>query len=74
MYVCLCRAVTEKTVRALGRAGHVDEADLIDVMRLDDEACCGHCLRNIDAIAELAREGAGEGISGLGTAIPLTSG
>jgi bacterioferritin-associated ferredoxin len=58
MYVCLCRAVTESAVKAMGRAGLVSEADLIDVMRLEDDACCGHCLRNIEALAELAQEGA----------------
>ena len=72
MYVCLCRAVSESAVRAMGRAGLVSEADLIEVMRLDDDACCGHCLRNIDALAELAREGAAEACDSARASIPVS--
>ena len=37
MYVCLCRAVTESSIRAMGRAGVVSKDDLILVISLDDE-------------------------------------
>ena len=73
MYVCLCRAVSESAVRAMGRAGLVSEADLLQVMRLDDDVCCGHCLRNIDAIAELAREGASEACGTVAASVSLSS-
>ena len=60
MYACICRGITERQVKAIGRDGIVAPAVLIKVLELDDERCCGRCVEHIDELVELAWEGAAE--------------
>ena len=59
MYACICRAITEDDVRATGRRGAVEPAELIALFRLDSPSCCGTCEERIEDFVALAREGAG---------------
>jgi bacterioferritin-associated ferredoxin len=61
MYVCLCKGVTETQVRQLGRSGAVTAGALINVLQLDDDRCCGRCIRSIDSLVALAMEPVGAG-------------
>ena len=54
MYACLCKAITDKEVRSLGRSGVTDPEALIAALGLEDEVCCGRCKRNIDQFVEIA--------------------
>lgn len=58
MYACICRGITESDVRRVGAAGVTDPAALISTLGLDDDRCCGRCVRRIDEFAELAWQGA----------------
>jgi bacterioferritin-associated ferredoxin len=57
MYICLCKGITEDHVRQLGEWGITQPTDLIDVLELEDKACCGKCARNVGQFADLASEG-----------------
>lgn len=57
MYACICRGVSEADVRRAGRIGITAPDDLICVLGLDDERCCGRCVAQIGEFVELAREG-----------------
>ena len=54
MYVCLCKGITETDVRQLGRSGIVTAGALITCLQLDDDRCCGRCVREIDSLVKLA--------------------
>lgn len=54
MYVCICKAIREDTVRELGRCGIVESAELAGALGLDAPDCCGRCIRRIDDFVELA--------------------
>ena len=56
MYVCLCRGITETEVQQLGRSGIVTAGALITCLQLDDDRCCGRCIREIDSLVKLAAE------------------
>ena len=56
MYVCLCKGITETEVRQLGRSGIVTAGALIARLQLDDDRCCGRCVRTIDSLVELAAQ------------------
>ena len=58
MYVCVCRAITEADVRHAGHAGVTAPEDLVLLFGLNDEACCGRCVRRAEKLATLAAEGA----------------
>lgn len=58
MYACVCKGITEREVRAVGREGIVSPAALIEVLGLDDDASCGRCAANVELFVELAWEGA----------------
>lgn len=58
MYACVCRGITEAEVRDAGGAGVLGASDLIAVLGLDDEACCGQCVDRVDDFVSLAIEGA----------------
>jgi bacterioferritin-associated ferredoxin len=58
MYACLCRGVTEEQVRDVGSLGITAPGDLIELLRLDDDRCCGRCVMAIDQFVDLAVEGA----------------
>lgn len=60
MYACICRGITERQVKAVGRDGIVAATALIKVLELDDERCCGRCVEHIDELVDLAWEGAAE--------------
>lgn len=60
MYVCICRGITEADVRRAGRAGITAPADLIAVLGLDDDRCCGRCAAHVEDFVALAWEGAAE--------------
>lgn len=57
MYACICRGITEADVRRVGAAGITAPAQLVGVLGLDDERCCGRCAVHIEAFVELAWEG-----------------
>ena len=60
MFACICRRVTEADVRRAGVQGTVASEALVIALGLDDEMCCGRCLKRVDEFVELARSGATE--------------
>ncbi len=54
MYVCLCKGLTEADVRRAGQAGLLSCESLASALGIDQEGCCGRCLRNIDELVALA--------------------
>ena len=54
MYVCICKAIREDTVRELGRCGVIESAQLAGALGLDAPECCGRCIRTIDRFVDLA--------------------
>jgi bacterioferritin-associated ferredoxin len=56
MYVCICKAIREDTVRELGRCGVLESAQLAGALGLDTPECCGRCIRSIDRFVELASD------------------
>ena len=54
MYVCLCRGIKEREVRAALHEGHTTREALIARMGWDDPRCCGRCARNADRFVLLA--------------------
>jgi bacterioferritin-associated ferredoxin len=54
MYVCLCNAITESEVKAAGQQGITDPDALAAHLRLNDEDCCGYCIKHIDFFVEIA--------------------
>jgi bacterioferritin-associated ferredoxin len=57
MYVCLCRALAESTVRDLGCRGIIDAEEIVQELGLDDPRCCGLCRRDIEDFVALAKDG-----------------
>ena len=60
MYACICQGITEDEVRGAGSLGITAPADLIAVLALDADRCCGRCAEHIEEFVELAREGASQ--------------
>jgi bacterioferritin-associated ferredoxin len=56
MYVCICKAIREDTVRELGRCGVLESAQLAGALGLDSPECCGRCIRSMDRFVELASD------------------
>ena len=54
MYVCLCRAVTDRQVRTAIRSGACSVADVMECTRAG--TCCGGCHPTIEDILEEERE------------------
>jgi len=54
MYVCLCKGLTESDIHRVGQAGIVEAEKLVEVLGLNDDECCGRCVRDIQALADLA--------------------
>lgn len=54
MYVCLCKGITESDLCRAVPCGSADPNALIKVLGLDDEACCGRCVENVDELVALA--------------------
>lgn len=57
MYICLCKGISEARVRELGQMGICSPADLAAAFGLEENVCCGRCLRNIDAFVAVATGG-----------------
>ena len=57
MYVCLCRALAESTVRDLGCRGIVAPDALVQELGLDDPRCCGMCRQDIEDFVAIALDG-----------------
>jgi len=55
MFLCLCKGITEAEVQELGRQGILGAAELIDILELDDELCCGRCALEIHEFQEVAQ-------------------
>jgi bacterioferritin-associated ferredoxin len=56
MYMCLCKDITESEVEQVGQSGVTSAADLIDILGLDDELCCGRCALQIEDFLFVARQ------------------
>jgi bacterioferritin-associated ferredoxin len=59
MYVCLCKGLTESDVRQVllsQQTGRVDSERLTKTLGLDDEDCCGRCMKNIKRLTSLPVE------------------
>jgi bacterioferritin-associated ferredoxin len=54
MYICICKAIREDTVRELGRCGVLESAQLAGALGLDSPEVCGRCIRSMDRFVELA--------------------
>lgn len=54
MYVCLCKGLTEADVRRAGQAGSVSCDALAATLGIDQQGCCGRCLRDIHELIALA--------------------
>jgi bacterioferritin-associated ferredoxin len=59
MYVCLCKGISEDHVRQLGEWGITQPADLIAILELDDETCCGRCASEVERFVDLACDARG---------------
>jgi bacterioferritin-associated ferredoxin len=57
MYVCLCKAITDRQVRELGARGMGTARELIMALGLDDEECCGFCMQHIGRLVAIANGG-----------------
>jgi bacterioferritin-associated ferredoxin len=55
VYLCLCKGITESEVEQVGRQGILGAAELIEVLGLDDELCCGNCALEIHAFQAVAQ-------------------
>jgi bacterioferritin-associated ferredoxin len=54
MFICLCKGITESQVREFGRSGVVTPDEIASALGIDDESCCGRCMRNIESFVTLA--------------------
>jgi bacterioferritin-associated ferredoxin len=60
MYACMCQGVTEDQVRRAGSLGITAPGDLVAILGLDADRCCGRCAAHIEEFVELAWEGASQ--------------
>ncbi len=60
MYVCLCKGLTESDIRRVTQseqqAGQCDEDRLAQALGIDDEECCGRCVKNICRLMTIAAD------------------
>jgi bacterioferritin-associated ferredoxin len=54
MYVCLCKGLTESDVQRAAQSCMLDTDSLTAMLGLDDEDCCGRCIRNIHQLIAIA--------------------
>ena len=47
MYLCLCKGLTESDVQRVCQS-QANPDSLVSTLGLDDEDCCGRCVRNIE--------------------------
>ena len=57
MYVCLCKAITDRQVRHLGEEGVISPESLIKILNVDDEESCGFCKQYIGRMVAIAKGG-----------------
>jgi bacterioferritin-associated ferredoxin len=55
MYMCLCKDITESEVQQIGQSGITSPADLIEILELDDDLCCGRCALQIEEFLMVAQ-------------------
>jgi bacterioferritin-associated ferredoxin len=58
VYMCVCRGITEATVRQVGQRGALTPLAVIDALGLADSRCCGRCVRQVDDFVRVASDGA----------------
>jgi len=56
MYVCLCKGLTESDIQRAAQTCKLDPKSLAERLGLDDEDCCGRCLRNINQLIVTASD------------------
>lgn len=54
MYVCLCKGLTESDIRQAAQTCKLDPESLTARLGLEDEDCCGRCVRNINQLITTA--------------------
>lgn len=54
MYICLCKGLTESDIRRVSQAGIVEADQLVEALGLNDDECCGRCVRDIQELSDLA--------------------
>jgi bacterioferritin-associated ferredoxin len=57
MYVCLCKGITDSRVRELADSGLVGQDALASRLGINEESCCGRCLRDIQSLVVFASSG-----------------
>ncbi len=57
MYVCLCKGITDSRVRELTDSDLVCQEELASRLGIDEDGCCGRCLRDIQFLVVLASSG-----------------
>ena len=54
MYVCLCKGLTEADVERVVHGNQLGPEGLIRALKLDDDDCCGRCVKNVHELIALA--------------------
>jgi bacterioferritin-associated ferredoxin len=54
MYVCLCKGLTEADIQRAAQSGMPDSDSLTRTLGLEDEDCCGRCIRDIHQLMSIA--------------------
>jgi bacterioferritin-associated ferredoxin len=54
MYVCLCKGLTESDIQRAAQSCKLAPEALTEKLGLEDEDCCGRCVRNIQQLIAVA--------------------
>ncbi len=54
MYVCLCKGLAESDIHRAIQYGGTHPDHLITTLGLEDDDCCGRCVKNIHELVEIA--------------------
>ena len=57
MYVCLCKGLTESTVRELGANGVTRPREIVSALGLNGGDCCRRCIQNVQRFVALTEQG-----------------
>lgn len=57
MYVCLCKGISDRKLRQLGESGVTSPRELILLLGLDSEECCGFCVNHMGRMVAIANGG-----------------
>lgn len=57
MYVCLCKGITDSRVRELAGSDQVRHDELASRLGINEEGCCGRCLRDIQSLVVFSSSG-----------------